>query len=140
MDDVLNAARLTDILIQEFVDEDLMYEKVPPMGHDIAMVFYLKVKVWEARTDLESDNLCLGSRHLKQVIGYLQEGLRHEPENTMLREQMKRREDELQIAKEFEVLMVMSDRVYKRGEYDPDPDKWRRGGFRGRGRGRGRGH
>lgn len=135
--EVSNAEKCTDILIREFVDEDLEYLNAPSMGHDIAMVFYLKVTVWEAFADLESHHLCPRSDKLEEVVGYLREGLRHEPQNTILREQMKRREDELQIAREFEDLTEMSDRIYERGDYEPSGRG--RGGYRGRGRGRGRG-
>lgn len=136
--EISNAKKYTEILIRRFVDDGWEYLNLPAMGHDIAMIFYLKVKVWEAYDDLEDHHLWSRSSHLEDVIGYIREGLRHEPRNKLLGEQLKRREDELQETRELEGLMEMSDRMYERGEYAPSMRG--RGGFRGRGRGRGRGH
>lgn len=134
--DVWDAHQHVETLVCTFVDEEWQYANLPSMGHDIAMVFYLMAKVWEAFDDLgEHDDDCR-SHYLGQVVSYLKEGLHHEPRNKMLAQELKSREEHLENTKELEDLMEMSDRIYERGEFAPRG----RGGFRSRGRGRGRGH
>ncbi len=120
-------------LIAEYVDED--YQNAPPMGHDIAMVFYLLAEAQDALDILQEYSYFSRSYELKQVVEYIQEGLRHEPGNEVLKQQLGRREEELRSVEEMEDLMEMSERIYERGEYAPGTRG--RGGFRGRGRGRG---
>ena len=94
--DVQVASDCVQQLVSSFVDERWDYWKAPPTGHDIATIFVLKVDVWKAYDDLGGHDLACRSHDLRTVIGYIQEGLWHEPKNHMLNEELKRKMYELQ--------------------------------------------
>ena len=101
-------------------EEDVEYWHTPPMGHDIAMLFYLWAKVWEAMDESEEWDYSQRSFHLPQVIAYLREGLRHEPSNKIIAEQLRRREAELRFAEEAEAMMDMWDPFNEPEIYAPE--------------------
>ena len=113
------------VLLSLYVGEDADYWMAPPMGHEIAMTFYMWTKVWEASDDLGDHDQMVRSYCLREVVDYLQEGLRHEPRNELLGQQLRRREEELQKAIDLEDLMKMPDRVYERRVFAPSAAiKW----------------
>lgn len=106
-------------LISIFVDERRDYWKARPKGRGMAIIFELKVKVWKAYDDLGEHDLGCRSDDLRTVIGYIQEGLWHEPKNHMLNEILKRKMYELQNSEETEDLMEIFDRINEQGEFAP---------------------
>lgn len=89
------------------------------MAHDVAMVYYLWAIIWEALDAFGDHDSTCRSSSLKLLITFIQEGLRHEPGNMMLEQQLRRREVELQNETEVEDLMEMSDRIHERGDFAP---------------------
>lgn len=135
--DVEEAYYHVEALINTYLNDNWDFSNVSPMGHGVAMVFYQLAEVQNARNDLQTHSSVVGSTHdLRKVVGHLREGLRHEPGNQLLKQALKRKEEEVNNAEEVEDLMEMSDRIHERGEYSPSYRG--RGGYRGRGRGRGR--
>ena len=98
-------------LIVTFVDARWQSWRASPMGHDIAMVFYLWVKYRAACKDAVDGT----SDFLEDVVGYLQEGLRHEPENELLKQELIRRKYELENARYIKELLDMPAMIYERG-------------------------
>ncbi len=81
------------------------------------MVYYLETQILEEQ-DRVGQTLCR-SNCLRQVIGALQEGLRHEPGNGLLEQQLRRSEGELKTAEEVGERMDMWDWIYERGKHAP---------------------
>lgn len=81
------------------------------------MVYYLETQILE-KQDRVGQTLCR-SNCLRQVIGALQEGLRHEPGNGLLEQQLRRSEGELKTAEEVGERMDMWDWIYERGKHAP---------------------
>lgn len=104
IDEVEVAFYCAHVLLSLYVGEDADYWMAPPMGHEIAMTFYMWTKVWEASDDLGDHDQMVRSYCLREVVDYLQEGLRHEPRNELLGQQLRRREEELQKAIDLEDL------------------------------------
>ena len=117
--DVQVASDCVQQLVSSFVDERWDYWKAPPMGHDTATIFALKVDVWKAYDDLGEHDLACRNHDLRTVIGHIQEGLWHEPKNHMLNEELKRKMYELQNSEEMEDLMDIFDRINELGEFAP---------------------
>lgn len=110
---VWDAHRLVETLVCTFVDEEWQYTNLLSKGHDIAMVFHMMAKVWEAFDDLGEHDYDRRSHYLGQIVSYLKAGLNHEPRNEMLAQELRNREEELENTKELEDLMEMSDRIYE---------------------------
>ena len=119
LEDVMDARSYVETIIWTCVDEDGEYWNAPPMGHKVAMVFYMWANVCEALDDLEYYSLSCRSYCLAEVVMYLCEGLRHEPGSKFLEQQLRRREEELRSAEEVEALMEMFDRINETGDFTP---------------------
>ena len=70
------------------------YWNSPPKGNKAAMAFYLAAHASEARGKLKGT---LRFRSLEEVIKYLLAGLRHEPENPIMKRELEEKMDELKI-------------------------------------------
>ena len=132
--DVWKAYRYVQWILVTYVSADWENQNIPPMGHEIAMVFFLWAKVWEALDDLGEHDTVQRSDCLKEIIFYIEEGLRHEPGNGLLTQKLMKRKNELQNARYIKDLMEMSDCIHEREDFAPGRG---RGDWRGRGRGRG---
>ena len=98
-------------IVQMFIDSQRKYGTALLEGHNVTMVYYLESQVLEER-DCVGQTLCR-SDCLQQVIRALQEGLRHQPGNGLLEQQLRRSEEGLKIAEEMTELIDTSDPIYE---------------------------
>ena len=70
------------------------YWNSPPKGNKAAMAFYLAAHASEAQGKLKGT---LRFRSLEEVIKYLLAGLRHEPENPIMKRELEEKMDELKM-------------------------------------------
>lgn len=121
---VMEAEYYIEKIICNCLDEDGLYWNAPPMGHEVAMVFYMWADVWEALDDLtnqfENDECRRRSDCLADVVDYLSQGRGHEPGNKLLEEQLERRLEELASVRQVEALMEMFDRINETDGFKPD--------------------
>ena len=75
------------------------YWNLPPQGNKAAMAFYLVAHAYEAQEKLKGKPRL---RYLEDVVKYLLDGLRHEPDNLMIRNEMKDKQDELKRLKSLQ--------------------------------------
>ena len=82
-----------------------------PRDHDIGMVFYLDSQLTEDRDCIDHQNPVRAS--LQVAIKALKKGLQHEPRSRLLKEELKRKELELELVEETEMesLMSLADRL-----------------------------
>ncbi len=96
-------------LIQWYLDHEWDWPKMQRMRHDLAMLFYLSAEVNEASNNLSKEENA--GHDLGIIVSYLKEGLRIEPGNKLLEQQLRKKEEEKRNVEEIEDLMGISDRI-----------------------------
>ena len=84
------------------------YWSSPPMGHKAAMAFHLDAHVHRANASMYGS---FDRYYFPEVVGSLEEGLRHEPGNPTLVRELKETKEEINMYQEIEDLMQMWDRL-----------------------------
>ena len=98
-------------ITETYMDCDWDWPNTQPMGHDIAMLFYLLAEVNDASYYLDTEKNAGRSDVLETAVHCLKEGLQIEPGNKLLEQQLRKKEEEKQNAEEIEDLMGISDRI-----------------------------
>lgn len=122
--DVRTAHRWLCLIIRSVVDSRRECWKAKPGGHKIAMFFYLKSQVLEGWDRISGHDRACHCYCLPETVKALRQGLRHEPGNRVLAQELEKKELELAKEKEIDDLINMAYRLGFESNLEILEDHW----------------